>query len=156
MAAGSKEALLRSIMDEVKSSNHPLDNYQRVILFDGVCNFCNATVDFVMKRDPQKKFMFGTLQSEPAQQILRIHNFDTQDFATLLYLENGQVFTKSTASLRVAKELSGLWPALYVCILIPRTIRDVVYQFIGRRRYRWMGKRERCRLPAENERARFV
>ncbi|WP_447971779.1 thiol-disulfide oxidoreductase DCC family protein [Nitrospira sp. M1] len=143
-------------MEEVKSTGQPLDDYSRVILFDGVCNFCNATVDFVIRRDPQRKFMFGTLQSEPGQQILRRNNFDTQDFETFLYLENGQVFTKSTAALRVAKELTGMWPLLYVCIVIPQVIRDLVYQFIGRRRYQWMGKRESCRLPDESERARFV
>ncbi len=143
-------------MEDEKIKDHPWENYPRVILFDGVCNFCNASVDFVIQRDPQKKFMFGTLQSEPAQQILMNFNFNTQDFETFLYLENGHVFSKSTAALKVAKELTGLWPLLYLCIFIPRTIRDGVYQFIGRRRYQWMGKRESCRLPNESDRARFV
>ena len=143
-------------MEKPKIKDHPWEKYPQMILFDGVCNFCNATVDFVMSRDPQKKFMFSTLQSEPAQQILRDHDFDTQDFETFLYLENGQIFTKSTAALKISKELTGLWPLLYVCVLIPRPIRDMVYQFIGRRRYQWMGKREVCRLPNESDRARFV
>jgi len=143
-------------MAEVKRFDHSLDRYPRVILFDGVCNFCNATVDFVIQRDPNRKFMFGTLQSELGQHILQINNFDMQDFETFLYLEHGKVFTKSTAALRVAKELTGIWPFLYTCIFIPRAIRDRVYQFIGRRRYQWMGKRDICRLPDESNRARFV
>ncbi|GJL64522.1 MAG: hypothetical protein NPIRA04_31760 [Nitrospirales bacterium] len=143
-------------MEDVKHNVQSWERYPRVILFDGVCNFCNATVDFVIQRDPKQKFVFGTLQSEPGQQILQINHFDTQDFETFLYLENGKVFTKSTAALKVAKELTGMWPLLYVCIVIPRTIRDMVYQFIGRRRYQWMGKRDSCRLPDEKDRTRFV
>lgn len=143
-------------MELIKHCDHPWERYPRLILFDGVCNFCNASVDFVIQRDPEQKFMFGTLQSEPGQQILQMNHLDTQDFETFLYLENGKVFTKSTAALRVAKELTGGWPLLYICMSIPQIFRDRIYRFIRRRRYQWMGKRDSCRLPDEHERARFV
>lgn len=130
--------------------------YQQVIVFDGICNFCNASVDFVMKRDPQQRFKFGTLQSEPAKQILKDQHLDTEDFETFLLLEKGQVFTKSTAALKIAKQLKGFWPLLYTFIIVPRPLRDGVYNFIARRRYRWMGKMETCRVPTLAERERFI
>ena len=117
-------------------------SYQQVIVFDGVCNFCNASVDFVMKRDPQQKFKFGTLQSEPAKQILKDQQLDTEDFETFLLLERGKVFTKSTAALKIAKQLTGIWPLLYAFIMVPRPIRDGIYSFIARRRYHGWGKKK--------------
>ena len=132
------------------------NRHKQVIVFDGVCNFCNASVDFVMKRDPGKQFKFGTLQSEPAKRILQNQKLDTEDFETFLLIEEGHVFMKSTAALKIAKQLTGLWPLLYVFMVVPRPIRDGVYSFIARRRYRWMGKTETCRVPTPTERERFV
>ncbi len=147
---------MNSQMEENNVPDHPWADYQHMIVFDGVCNFCNASVDFVMARDPQQKYKFGTLQSDAGQVILQNNNLSTQDFETFLYIQHGTVFTKSTAALKVAKGLTGVWPLLYGFIIVPRLIRDTVYQFIARRRYQWMGKREVCRLPSENDRSRFV
>ena len=141
---------------EIQMDVHPWVDHQRVIVFDGVCNFCNASVDFVIARDPQKKYKFSTLQSDPGQTILREFKLNTQDFETFLYIEQGQVLTRSTAALRVARGLSGLWTLLYGFIVIPAPIRDTLYKFIARRRYQWMGKRDLCRVPKSSERARFV
>ena len=130
--------------------------FEKIIVFDGVCNFCNASVDFVMKRDPNGKFKFGTLQSKPAQEILNRLHLQKDDFETFLLLEEGEVFTKSTAALRTAIHLTGLWPLLGMFLIVPRPIRDGVYDFIARRRYRWMGKRDTCRIPTSTELERFV
>ena len=130
--------------------------YDRVIVFDGVCNFCNASVDFVIKRDPQHKFKFSTLQSEPAQHLLKELGLSRDDFETFLLLERGQASTKSTAVLKIAKHMPGLWPLLYVFILVPKPFRDAVYDFIARNRYRWLGRAETCRVPTPTELDRFV
>ena len=135
---------------------HEWDQYERVIVFDGVCNFCNAFVNLVMDRDAREEFKFGTLQSEPAQHILNQFELATEDFETFLLLEQGKLFTKSTAALKILRRLNGLWPILYIFILIPRPIRDAVYSFIARHRYGWMGKTTSCRVPTAKDYQRFV
>ena len=141
---------------ELHQQSHEWAGYERVIVFDGVCNFCNAFVNFVMDRDPQLKFKFGTLQSEPAQRILEERQLSQEDFETFILLEFGRVFTKSTAAMKIARQLGGLWPLLYAFMIIPRPIRDALYDFIARRRYQWMGKAEACRVPTPADRERFV
>ena len=138
------------------SQQHEWAGHDRVIVFDGICNWCNAWVNFTIDRDPRGIFKFGTLQSEPAQQILRELRLPAEDFETFLLLENGHVFTKSTAALRIVRHLSGLWPLLYLGIVIPRPLRDALYDYVARRRYRWMGKSETCRVPTRTESDRFV
>lgn len=135
---------------------HEWNQYERVIVFDGVCNFCNAFVNFVMNRDANQLFKFGTLQSLPAQTILRELHLATEDFETFLLLEHGKVFTKSTAALKILRSLSGAWSWLYVFILVPRLLRDSIYSVIARHRYRWLGKSDTCRVPSPEERARFI
>ena len=135
---------------------HEWAGHERVIVFDGVCNWCNGWVNFTLARDPHGKFKFGTLQSEPAQQILKVLGLPTDNFETFLLLERGRAFTKSTAALRIVRQLPGLWPLLYLGVLIPRPLRDAVYDYVAQRRYRWMGKAETCRVPTQTERERFV
>lgn len=136
--------------------NHPWEQYDHVIVFDGICNFCNASVNFVMERDPEKAFKFATLQSEAGQEVLKFNKLNAQDFETFLYIQNGHVFSQSTAALKVAQRLSAPWPMLYLFRVIPQSIRDSVYRFVGKRRYQWMGKREVCRIPTTAEQERFV
>jgi predicted DCC family thiol-disulfide oxidoreductase YuxK len=135
---------------------HEWTRHERVIVFDGVCNWCNAWVNFTIKRDPRKKFRFATLQSTQAQQILKDLRLPPKGFETFLLLEQGRIFTKSTAALRIARQLSGLWPLLYLGNVVPRPLRDAVYDYVARRRYRWMGKAATCRVPTPTERDRFV
>lgn len=135
---------------------HKWAGYERVIFFDGVCNWCNAWVNFALARDPHGKFKFGTLQSPQAQQILNNLRLPADDFETFLLLERGRVFTKSTAALRIVRHLPGFWSWLYLGIVIPRPIRDAVYDYVAQRRYRWLGKAETCRVPTLAERERFV
>jgi len=140
----------------VKQDKHNWAQFDKVIVFDGICNFCNASVDFVIRHDPKGKFKFGTLQSEPAQEILSRLQLRRDDYETFLLLEQGQAFTKSTAALKIAKQLPGLCPLLGMFLIVPRPIRDWVYDFFARRRYRWMGKRDVCRAPTPAERERFI
>ncbi len=135
---------------------HEWAKQERLIVFDGVCNWCNAWVDFTITRDPQGTFKFGTLQSAKGQQALNDLRLPTDDFETFLLLEQGRVYTKSTAALKIARQLSGLWPLLYIGIVIPRPLRDAVYDYVARRRYRWMGQSKTCRVPTPAERDRFV
>ena len=142
--------------DRLDPQQHNWAGHERVIVFDGICNWCNTWVNFTLARDPHRKFKFGTLQSQPAQQILKALHLIADDFETFLLLERGRVYTKSTAALRIVRQLSGLWPLLYVGIAIPRPLRDAVYDYVAQRRYRWMGKSETCRIPTSAERERFV
>jgi predicted DCC family thiol-disulfide oxidoreductase YuxK len=137
-------------------SVHEWAKFERLILFDGVCNWCNAWVNFAIAHDPDRQFKFGTLQSEPAQRILRDLDLPAADYQTFLLLEEGHVSTKSTAALKVIRQLSWWWPLYYPCVLVPAPIRDVVYAFVARHRYRWMGRAATCRVPTQAERDRFV
>ena len=135
---------------------HDWAQYERLILFDGVCNWCNAWVNVVIAHDPAGRFKFGTLQSELAQCILHDLHMPTTDYQTFLLLEEGHVYTKSTAALRVLRQLSWWWPLYYVGVLVPSPLRDAGYDFVARHRYRWMGRATTCRIPTHAERNRFV
>jgi predicted DCC family thiol-disulfide oxidoreductase YuxK len=141
---------------QLDPSAHEWTKYERLILFDGVCNWCNAWVTVTIAHDPDGQFKFGTLQSEQAQRILRDLNLPAHDYQTFLLLEEGHVYTKSGAALRVIRQLSRLWPLYYVCMLVPAPLRDVVYDFVARHRYQWMGRTATCRVPTPAERDRFV
>lgn len=129
---------------------------QPVLLFDGVCNLCNVAVSFVIERDPANKFNFASLQSDYGQKVLAQHNLPQETFNSLVLQEGDKIYTKSTGALRVARGLGGLWPLLYAFIVVPRPIRDVVYSFIAKNRYRWFGKKDQCMIPSPEVRARFL
>lgn len=128
----------------------------RVVIFDGVCNFCNYWVDFLIRRDPKNKFLFTANQNEAGARILQEHGESAEDVGTVYFLEDGKLFKESTAALKIARNLPGLWPAFYGLMIIPRPIRDGIYQWIAKNRYRWFGKKETCRLPSPEERAKFL
>ena len=130
---------------------------QRIILFDGVCNLCNASVNFIIDRDPKQKFKFAALQSDLGQLFLIQNNFDTQKFDSIVLVENGKVFQKSTAALRIAKELKGAWGILYYAFIwIPPFVRNIFYNLIAKYRYVFFGKSESCRMPTPELKARFL
>lgn len=135
---------------------HPWNHYPRVIVFDGVCNFCNAFVNFVLERDTHGIFKFGTLQSPPAQDLLHHFQLPTQEYESFLLIEQNTLFTKSTAALKILRRLDAPWSLLWVAMLIPRPVRDMVYDFVARHRYGWMGKSDSCRIPTKEEQERFV
>jgi len=129
---------------------------QPIILFDGVCNFCNSAVNFVIKRDKKSVLKFAPFQSEFAEKILINHHLSAEDLSTFLFIENNKIYTKSTAALRVSKYLKGVWPLLYGFIIVPKFIRDGIYNWIAKNRYQWFGKKEICMIPTADVRARFL
>jgi predicted DCC family thiol-disulfide oxidoreductase YuxK len=131
-------------------SDHPL------ILFDGVCNFCNASVNFIIERDPEGVFRFAPLQSPYGQETLRKFHLSTTDLDTMVLIEGDRPCTRSTAGLKIARRLSGLWPFLSVFLIVPRFLRDAVYSFIARNRYRWWGRQDACMVPTPEVRERFL
>lgn len=125
-----------------------------LILFDGVCNLCNGAVRFIIKRDHRRIFHFATLQSDTASRLLGAD--DTPAATTLVYWRHGRPLVRSKAALHVARELSGAWPLAYTLILVPRFLRDALYNHVARNRYRWYGKRETCMIPEPGLAARFL
>lgn len=132
-----------------------------VLLFDGECNFCNATVLFVVDRDPRAVFRFAPLQGEDAARALTAAGVDAaamqRDLDTVVLLEDGGVHVRSTAALRVARRLAWPWPLLYYAfILVPAPLRDLAYRLVARNRYRWWGRSTECRVPTPELRARLL
>ncbi|MEO6733782.1 MAG: thiol-disulfide oxidoreductase DCC family protein [Ferruginibacter sp.] len=127
-----------------------------IILFDGVCNLCNGAVNFVIKRDKRSSIKFASLQSGKGHQLMNQYNLRTDVFNSFIFIERGKVHIASTAALKVSKYLSGLWPLLYSFIIVPKFIRDGIYKWIARNRYKWFGKREQCMIPTPEMRSRFL
>jgi predicted DCC family thiol-disulfide oxidoreductase YuxK len=126
-----------------------------VILFDGVCNFCNASINFVIDRDAARRFRFASLQSDFGQRLLAENNRQLTDFDTVLLLREGKLYEKSDAALEIARYLKG-WSWLYLFRFVPRFIRDFFYDIIAKNRYRLFGKSESCRIPTPEEKKLFV
>lgn len=125
----------------------------RIILFDGICNFCDASVQFIMKRD-NGDFKFASLQSDIGQELVARHYL--QGIDSIVLIEEDRAYTKSTAALRIAKKLKGAWSLIYIGIIIPKSLRDPLYERFAKNRYKWFGKKDACILPAKEERARFL
>jgi predicted DCC family thiol-disulfide oxidoreductase YuxK len=141
------------------------------VLFDGVCNLCNATVRFIIRRDREDRFRFAPLQGPAAQALLervgegtpgtrsghRVFEDERHEGPTSIVLvEGSRVFRRSAAALRIALHLSGAWPLLYALILVPRFARDAAYDFIARHRYRWFGRRDACMVPTQELGEKFL
>ncbi len=129
-----------------------------VVLFDGVCNLCNGTVQFILDRDPAGYFRFAALQSEAGSKALAAHGraAPAGEPESIVLIEGDRVYDRSDAALRIARRLGGAWSLLYAFIVVPRVVRDAVYRFIARNRYRWFGRTEECRVPTPELRARFL
>ena len=136
-------------MVEVINLQHP------VILFDGVCNLCNAAVQFVINKDKKAIFKFASLQSHFGQSVMDKYGLPASGFDSFILLNNEEIYTKSTAALMVARHLSGLWSLLYLFKIIPSFIRDFVYSIIAKNRYKWFGKKAACPVPTEELKIRF-
>lgn len=129
---------------------------QPVILFDGVCNFCNGLVNFVIKRDKNAVIKFAPLQSEKGRLFLKQYHLPTEVIKSFVFIEDGKAYTQSTAALRVCRHLNTLWPLCYGFIIIPKFIRDGLYNWIASNRYKWFGVREQCMVPSAEVRTRFL
>lgn len=131
-------------------------NDHPVILFDGVCNLCNGSVQYVIRHDKQGLFRFASLQSESGQKLLQQYQLPESDFTSFVLVENGKAYTRSTAALKVAKKLSGIIKLLYGFIIVPAFIRDAVYNVISTNRYKWFGKQDSCMIPTPELKERFL
>ena len=127
-----------------------------IILFDGVCNLCNGAVDFVIKRDKKNLLRFAPLQSETAHRLLANYNIQIQGMKSFIFIEEGKLYTQSTAALKVCRYFTGLWPLLYGFIIIPSFARDGLYRWIAKNRYKWFGQKNECMIPTPKLQAKFL
>lgn len=127
-----------------------------IILFDGVCNLCNRSIQFVLKHDKQKHFRFAALQSAAGQALLKKYNLPETIFNSFVLIKDGKLYLKSTAALIVAKELNGPIKILYAFIIVPAFIRNAVYNLIAKNRYKWFGKKDSCMIPTPDIQSRFL
>lgn len=132
------------------SKDHP------ILLFDGVCNLCNGFVQFVIERDPNGKFRFAALQSEKGQQLLKHFNLPVDEIFSVILIQNGKAYTRSTAALRMFKNMKSAYPILYIFIIVPSFIRDTIYNFIAKNRYKWFGQKDSCMIPTPELQNRFL
>lgn len=139
-----------SLLQEKNPQNKP------ILLFDSVCNLCNGAIQFAIERDKKSNFMFASLQSEIGQALLEKFKLPTKDFDSFILIEGENYYKRSTAALRVAKGFGGLWNLIYWLIIFPAPIRDAVYSFVAKNRYKWFGKQESCWMPTPELRARFL
>ena len=127
-----------------------------VILFDGVCNFCNSAINFTLKRNIKANIRFAPMQSEAGQKLLQQYNLPADDMQSFIFIENGVVYKQSTAALKVCRHLRRLWPGCYGLIIVPKFIRNGIYNWIAKNRYKWFGIRQSCMLPTPEVKARFL
>ncbi|RIV69042.1 thiol-disulfide oxidoreductase DCC family protein [Flagellimonas aequoris] len=134
-----------------------MEENKKIILFDGVCNLCNGSVQFVIKRDKKDVFRYAAIQSEVGEQLITERHIDTNQVDSIILIEPGVAyFTKSDAALEIAGELGGLWKLTSIFKWIPKSIRDVIYDFVARNRYKWFGKQESCMIPTPELKAKFL
>jgi predicted DCC family thiol-disulfide oxidoreductase YuxK len=127
-----------------------------VLLFDGVCNLCNSSVQFVLKRDLRERFLFASLQSEAGQELMKAHGLDPASLNTVVLIDQDKAYTRSSAGLQVCKYLGFPWSLMGVFWIVPAALRNWVYNWIARNRYRWFGKQEYCMMPTPEYKARFL
>ncbi|MGV0969869.1 MULTISPECIES: thiol-disulfide oxidoreductase DCC family protein [unclassified Empedobacter] len=129
---------------------------RKIILFDGICNLCNQSVQFVIEHDKKNQFRFASLQSDFGQNFLKENNLDATQFDSVVFIEDDKFYTKSSAALKISKYLDGITSLLTIFMIVPKPLRDVVYSFIAKNRYRWFGKQESCWLPSPELKAKFL
>lgn len=127
-----------------------------IVLFDGVCNFCNATVNFVIEHDSAGYFKFAPLQSEIGEELMAKHGIATGDTDSVIVIENDRAYTHSSAALRIARQLDGRWSWAYAFVVIPKPIRDLAYRVFAKYRYRWFGRQDACMMPTPEIKTRFL
>lgn len=135
-----------------KAANQP----HPIILFDGVCNLCNASVQFIIARDSAKRFRFASRESEIGRELLRKHGLDPERDDTIVFVQAERSYLRSTAALHIARRLRWPWPLLFALILVPRFLRDWGYNWVAKNRYRWFGKSDACGVPEDHVKDRFL
>ncbi len=132
------------------------ESQNAIILFDGVCNFCNGSVNFIIKNDTSNYFKFAPLQSEAASELLSKYNINKDQIDSVILIEADKAYTHSTAVLKVANKLGGFYPILYNMIIVPEFIRDFFYKIFAKYRYLFFGKKDSCMIPTPEVRERFL
>jgi predicted DCC family thiol-disulfide oxidoreductase YuxK len=127
-----------------------------ILLYDGVCYLCNWLVRFALKRDARGRLRFSSLQSAKGQELLQAYGVSAGDLDTVWLIEDGRIYDRSTCALRAVRYLRFPWPLFYGLIIVPRSIRDALYDFVARRRYAWFGRMDSCPIPPPELRERFL
>lgn len=127
-----------------------------IVLFDGICNLCNTSINRVLRNDPKDRFRFAPLQSDYAKNLLKSYSTPIDQLSSVVLIENGKIYQRSTAALRIAKQMGAAYPLLYTFIIVPAFLRDLVYDYIARNRYRWWGKRESCMISTVEVQQKFL
>jgi len=127
-----------------------------VVLFDGVCTLCNRTVDFIVRHDRTGQFHYGSLQSSTARALLEKFDLPADSLESMVLIDQDRVYTKSAAALTIARKLDNPWHLLAIFQVVPRGIRDRLYDWIARHRYAWFGKKDGCRIPTDAEKRLFL
>ncbi len=134
-----------------------LPNNRQIVLFDGVCNFCNASILKIIKNDKKNIFLFASLQSEIGKEITQHFNIDTNFIDSIILVESKTNYAiKSTAALKIAKQFGGLWWLFQIFWLLPTSFRDFFYDYIAKNRYKWFGKKESCMIPTPEIKSKFI
>ena len=131
-----------------------MPNTTAIIIFDGTCDLCNSSINFIIKHDKKNYYRFSTLQSGKGKKLLKKFNIDNT--TSLVLIENNIAYVQSSAVLRISKHLNKLYPALYGFIIIPASIRNFLYDIIARNRYNWFGKQETCMIPTNALKSKFI
>ena len=131
-------------------------DYRYIVIFVGVCNFCNGAVNFIIRHDPHGLFAFTPMQSDLAKELMAEHKINNVGVDTFLLIKNGQCFVFSSAALEIAKDLTGYWYLFNILRIIPSSVRDVFYKLFARNRYKLFGRKSTCMVPNKNVRSRFV
>lgn len=127
---------------------------ENIVFFDGVCNLCNKSVDWVIRRDKKNRLKYAPLQGDASKKLLNSH--DGQEFNSIVFYNKGIVYQRSTAFIKLMVSVGRGWQMMYLLMVFPAFIRDFVYNIIAKNRYKWWGKRDSCRLPTEEEAAKFL
>ena len=127
-----------------------------ILVFDGICNLCNGAVNLVIRNDKHKMIRFAAFQTDAGRELMRSYHFATNELVSFVFIENNRIYTRSTAALRVCRYLKGGWPLCYIFIIVPRFIRDAVYNLVAKKRYQWFGKTEQCMVPTPEIKNRFL
>lgn len=138
------------------SPGNSLQRYDHLVIFDGVCNLCAHSVSFILAHETEPQFRFATVQSGVGTRLLRELGLDPDDVETFVVIADGRAYLRSDAAIRIAPHLRGAWRWLKAVKVVPRPIRDWVYDLVARNRYRWFGRADECMVPTAEIRARFI
>lgn len=133
-----------------------VENQNGIILFDGVCNFCNSSINTIIRFDKKKYFRFAPLQSETGQFLMNKHGLDPAKFDSVILVDDNKAYVYSSAVLHIARKLGGIYSLAFVFIIIPGFIRNPLYKYVARNRYKWWGKKDACMVPDPELRSRFL